>query len=915
MQMLFFLRYRSQLRRTRPELIAELENSVVGICKSAGGIVKQGRRLFLISFDESALAFRLDVLIALEGILQNLKKNQRELYGFTLLLGPETDEDGYERLCRLLSEGGGNVWFGPRAREEMSPYVYFEKNGRREGRAAFAETTREYVRLKGIRTFQHEGGVSPLQGAPLQEAVLRALGQGAPRSAILLGPEFLGKREGLARYCGELLGAEFPPLVFRFGTGGRGLCSIADAFSPRIRSVFQKSAPKAALDELDGLEELLFRERLRDELSGYVLGKGRRFLSLLLEIYAAEAKRRRLPAVIVLENIHRAEEKAAVFFMDTFDAFPGRGIFLLYATAADNARGTGEVLKLWERIFPRLIRLNAEGHKNPVVSELPPDLWEIGFALQLLCGCFPGILFEQLFEEEGKNRAMISRAFSLLVHFGMIDTPLDPRPRMNRFTEKAEKFLGGGAEKVRALVRNRLLDWVSRNRLSPCFRLLEFLADLGAAAGARSDELVLRSISADLINGTDEGLGHAVSTGKLEKIAGPERIETLVYIIKTKRALLRGGEADIRNAFLEPPPEPYAPYKVQILTNLAGFQLGIWDAASAMETVKEAILLSQDKPWTGLAQAYRLFSLVNLVKQQVSETIDYASFAVENAEKTGNYDELGIASYYAAAAQFLYGNISKAERLAAEAEKQAEWTGRPEWADRARFLRGKFRFETGHYRDALDIFESLRKREACSPEMERLIAAWIYRVKIYSQSPLIQKPADGGTDADLFEIEAAYLAENFRHTEELCRRFSAPAESFIFTEQPDWRSGFAQCELFLLSPSDFWNRIISVYHSLALCKLSPSGAEEAVHTMRRILREEGLSDMDPNDAFYLYAFYRILQDSGSPQVDMNTAVSMGFKRLQKRASRIDDIEVRRDFLSLPRWNNALSLAARDYKLI
>jgi hypothetical protein len=42
---------------------------------------------------------------------------------------------------------------------------------------------------------------------------------------------------------------------------------------------------------------------------------------------------------------------------------------------------------------------------------------------------------------------------------------------------------------------------------------------------------------------------------------------------------------------------------------------------------------------------------------------------------------------------------------------------------------------------------------------------------------------------------------------------------------------------------------------------------------------------------------------------------MAFKRLQRRASRIDEVEIRRDFLSLPRWNGALSLAAKEYKLI
>jgi hypothetical protein len=73
--------------------------------------------------------------------------------------------------------------------------------------------------------------------------------------------------------------------------------------------------------------------------------------------------------------------------------------------------------------------------------------------------------------------------------------------------------------------------------------------------------------------------------------------------------------------------------------------------------------------------------------------------------------------------------------------------------------------------------------------------------------------------------------------------------------------------------------------------------------------------MDPNDPFYFYAWFKILEESGAAQVDMNTAVSMAFKRLQRRAIRIDDMETRRDWLSLPHWNAALSRAAREYKLI
>jgi hypothetical protein len=42
---------------------------------------------------------------------------------------------------------------------------------------------------------------------------------------------------------------------------------------------------------------------------------------------------------------------------------------------------------------------------------------------------------------------------------------------------------------------------------------------------------------------------------------------------------------------------------------------------------------------------------------------------------------------------------------------------------------------------------------------------------------------------------------------------------------------------------------------------------------------------------------------------------MAFKRLQRRAGRIEDIETCRQYINEPRWNRELSLAAREFKLI
>ena len=395
-------------------------------------------------------------------------------------------------------------------------------------------------------------------------------------------------------------------------------------------------------------------------------------------------------------------------------------------------------------------------------------------------------------------------------------------------------------------------------------------------------------------------------------------------IFETTRALLAENAEAIRAAFINPPPDcgGFSVLKAQALANLAAYHLGLRDNASAMETVKEAILLSQRKNNGCLARSYRLFSLVSLSKQQSGETIDYLGFAIENAEKSGDYHELGVSAYYAAAAQFLFGNVSRAALLARKAREQALAVGCSEWADRSRFLEGRFAFETGRYRDALEIFETLQKETQNAagdppPEKEQLLAAWAYRARVYFQNPLSPKPADSGHDADLFEVEAAYLAGDYQKTVELAGALSNPhtEENFLYTEQPDWRSGFAQCELLYFSRGELWDRMICVYHSLALCRISAAGGEEAMYNMQRILKNEQLSEMDPWDAFYFYAWYRILEQTGAGQVDMNTAVSMAFKRLQRRASRIEDVETRRQFLFQSRWNSALSLAAKEFKLI
>jgi tetratricopeptide (TPR) repeat protein len=920
-QMLFFLRFKTQLRRTRPELISRLEKSVSGAVAAAGGKITGERRLLAVSFDENALGFWLDILVLIESILKNLDAAAGDLYGYALVLCRDMEENSAERVCRFLAAGsqGGGVWLDTMAKKGLLPYAVIDKSDSliKEGRVFRPQDralVQGFARLKTLKNFsglrQH--------CFPLEDTIQRALTQSAGRNAVLLGPEFSGKRHGIYRFyqkiCPAPAAGEVSPLIIRFDTGG--LACLADAWTPRLRSLIAGSVPGEILEELDSLETTMFRDRLRDEIPSGGIKQGRYFFRLLLETFVPAVKKRGAPPLIILENIHRADEAVARIFLEVHAAFPGKQDILILGTCSDEAPDIEERLKFWGGIFPRVIKLNTGDISGQETPNLPPDLEEISYALALLGRFFPGALFPRLFEDEGKNPAMLSRALSLLSCLGLVDTPEDPRPRINGFLPRMDRALGSRKEKILIMTRNRLLDWVDRNRLNPCFRLLEALAELGARTG---DDLILKSISSDIINGTYRGIEKALAENRLAKITGPERVEAVRFIIKTHKALYHGDERMIHTAFQEVPPDcSFSPVlKAQILANLSAFYLGSRDIGSAGETVKEGILLSQGKNSAVLAQSYRLFSLINIFRQRIGETIDYLGFAVDNADKFRNSHELVVSAYYAASAHFLFGNISRAQRLALQAETEALVSGDNEWADRSRFLQGRLWFEIGHYQEALEIFETLGNNAAGQREKEALLAAWAYRAKVYLRSSPLPRPAGECPDTDLFEIEAAYLAGDYEKTAELSGALAGlhHAEYFLYTEQPDWHSGFAQAELLLFPRVELWNRMVSVYHALALCRLSPGGGEEALHSMQRIIRDERLAETDPWDAFYFFAWYRILEETRAAQVDMNTAVSMAFKRLQRRASRIDDIAIRRDFLSLPRWNSDLSLAAKEYKLI
>jgi hypothetical protein len=903
--MIFSLRFQSQLRRTRPKLLHKLEKAIVGTIEEFGGVVRVEHKLIHALFNSETIGFWLDILCVLEAVKNALEKASSELYGHICILGRDIREDDIQLLVRSLPSDiwGTGIWCAPELRGSLESFIDFDELPQGAPGGVGEGINAGYAQIRTIREF---GITAELQSRERDnsEKIRHYLKQGPRRNAVIVGEENIGKREGLYRYCADQMKG-FPPLVIRFFPGLNVVSGFVDALTPEIGAVLEKGDP---LSELEALGEILFRERLRDELSEFIIKRGERFFCLLLEIYRRAAEQRGVKPALILENIQDADPLSRLIIAGIYFSLPSRERIPVYSTCTKL-----KALSPWEELFPRIIKFTPEREGSSPLPEMPRDLWEIGYCRCLFTRYFPSFLLPRLFKEIGKNPLMVEKSLAILSQLRINGHP--------GFTVKAEQVLGEGAEKVRRVVRDRLLAWVESFRLKPCFRLLEALSELGDAG---NENLILDAVCADIMNGTCRGIEEAVEKGTFASVVGEEKLPALLSIVKTQKALNHGGRDEIRDAFKDSVsgnslPE-FPAFRARIYANQGACHLGNCDISAAAASIKEAMLIAQNENnGRFLARIYRIFSLAEFAAYHLSDAIDYFAFAVENAEKTEDPGERGISAFYAAGAHFIFGNISKAKRLARQGREAAVAAVLPGWADRCHFLEGRLCFETGCYQEALDIFKDLKANYLGTEteEFRQTLAAWIYRANIYLHNTGIKH--SGGLDARLFEIEGAFLTGEYRKTLELISALEKTdlGERFIFVEQPDWRSGFCQCELILFPLRDLWDRMFRTYRALALSHMSGGETydrDEAIREMQRIMRDE-LPETDPNDAFYFYAYYRILKRTGAPEVDMNTAISIAFKRLQRRASRIDDNETKRAFQSSHYWNSALALTARDHKLI
>jgi tetratricopeptide (TPR) repeat protein len=928
-EVVFFLKFHHQIKRTRPAVYSFLEKAITEQAEASGAKVRHDRRFIIARFEENSPALALDLLLLIEKIQRTVAAISSDIYGWKAAMFRENsggDPSPPSALFRALSintEGDDekemdDIWCHASLCGELEQFIQFGEplHFEQEDSAIYDG---DFVPIKSIKPVKKQDC-----RFPLQKKIIPLLEEKKFENCLIAAPAFSGKSESVEFFAER--GSEnadpddFPPLVIRFGPESAGLGCLAASLTGEMQRLLNAHVSDVEMNNLLLLSTIINRQFLCRQMSSYLFENAQTFFNTLLSYYfkaAANVKKRPL---ILLENIQNAAVQAIKIFFSAFNAVGGKSASTVLGTSI-----TKEIAAEWRHLFKHVFSIQPSDTNRPTVppAELPVALWEIAYMVCLFKKYFPRNALKNLFNEEGKNEIFLERAFSMLEEYGVVRSKADPEILIPGFEKTAADILGERSIFIQNIISRRLSAWLSDGRLKITFDLMVVLHELGKNI---DDRLLLDAVVNDVTNGTFLFIKKNIKNGMFDRICGEERAASLRFVFETLKALLFGNDKEVKNVFASienkrKGQKTQIPlYQAEEYSITALYRLGINDKTAALEAAKKSVILSQDDPnAASLSRVYRIMALVNLSNGRLSDSMDYIAFASDNAIKNSNHDELALSGYYASGAHYLFGNISKANRLINLSKESASVSGRMAWHTRSIFFEGRIMFEIGDYQKALSLFEDLLKEMDDKNETNayQTIAAWAYRCKIFLDGVPAGEYIRHNIDFLLFEIEACYFAGDYEAAAHKAVAFMEhiPEPVFQFVEQPDWSSGFSGIEFILFDKRDFLVRFATAYRCLSACRIDTLNAAEAAHDMEHLMRNERFNGSDPNNPFLFYAYFQVLEEAGAPEVDKNTAISMAFKCLQSRASRIDDLDTKRNFLHLPFWNKALYQRAKDYKLI
>lgn len=370
-------------------------------------------------------------------------------------------------------------------------------------------------------------------------------------------------------------------------------------------------------------------------------------------------------------------------------------------------------------------------------------------------------------------------------------------------------------------------------------------------------------------------------------------------------------------------------YHADPVLQLARFRYATGELGEALTLAKRALMLYQDRNdlW-GEANATLELGTVLLAQAKVEESVEYFLIAERSAAQAG--DELAAlrANAYQAVAYRIYGNLSKAARIARSAVSRAERVGSREWHLFLVLLEARALFALGRYAAA----EERCQHGVCLADIysaeaaRRVFRTWLGRSAVYAgdheRGAAVLGTVSHSEEARLFLAESYHFSGR---NDEACAVLDSTGEHALTmraaSETVSWQDGFAACEDRVFPVAGL--RPTAVYSAEAF-KAYLSACENETDrgrtTLARMTRDAASWRWNPYLSTYLYFYAMVLTQPGhgsdGSQADNRlTVLSKALKDVQERSSRIDEPGKKISFLQSSYWNARMMAEARRLKLV
>lgn len=970
-----------QIMRLRPTVVEGIVENLKGLVEYSGGaceLCENGTLLFSADPHGGGKERAVELIHDTYSVLL---ENRRELQGFVLIadqLVDSADGTAYPVLGELRRSAMGvdreeSLWLGRRLWEFLGDEFIGEEAG---------DLVRIVERVvAGPQSARDSAGffVRPSIVGEMREAI-EAQQHDAEGWVRIIASDTSGGRANLHSCLAELGRGKSSVDWVTLGAG-RDSLSPLEPFLESIRPSFLTVVP----EYLSKSDRMLWEQRvgvLDFSCTDYPREDFFSIYSLYLLAYARYMKRRRLPPVVLCYGADRYPEASVHFLVRLLSRFSGYGRLIPVCVTA-GGEPLGELENLPHRRVvvgpldneeivagiegcPQLQATDVERLARRTGGEAlflyhlclldrPSDAKGIQISLQLLrsrdSAC-RRILYVTYLAEGLLSQSQVA---SFLINSGLAEE-VYKRERLNliRFGFLDEEsgrlavpelghLLAGEQddEELDAQIAQYCYElWregeLSVTRPAPANpqridRLFWFLSRNGKFNQALLvfTELMNRLLDQRMV---DEALRHLEQENLFRMSLSPEETKTRDFFTELtafRAAILLGAreQADLRFVRLKEMQVAGEWERGLLDLQSAQHHYAAFEPRLALDVAKRALISAQSIESGALeARADIEIGLTMLAGCRFEEAEEYFFLCRSAAQPESARFEHIRSLTFEAITLYLYGNISKALKLAEEAGASAASSGRREWQRLTLFLRGRCYFTLGMYEEALKVFQAGGSFCRIYPhdQAAKVFAAWAARSVVFGASGDPRKlfeALDRDAEVLLFlaewSVEAGGTDRAVELTAESLELQRQPREEYVPGEVVPWASGFSAIEDRALRNAE--GHGVLYYRARAMSHYLnglAGNADEATAEFTRLTREDRLSDHDPNNYYYYHLHSRIVpHGEGELLVDRLTVLSKAIKHLQERATRIDDVKKRQSFLHRSLWNARLIDDAKRLKLM